>query len=1069
MNPAQPPEGILDPQQPYWPADRVGEVTWLRLKGKLTGRPVPGLSENFTSYVKLGDADADRLIANIKKYGQYPQVNQNDKYGGAYNNEAYQKWLVEEFLEKPFREEVNEKIDAKTEQVLNRVFPEAQEEIKEAETKSEVAAVIEDKVEVLEAIKEDMNPPRSEYQRPADPWEGSETVPKTEKKKKKPSRRKLKRPKNTVKKKKKPKAPSAGGNEPPTPPSRRKRLGRMLGGGLKKTGSYIGKTLFSGGSAGGGGSSAEGEGPSLLSLGSWLGKKVNKAFQDAKEQKERALEAQSNGADIPQEVLEPGYFIKKSIGYQFGGQAFDKTFGAFIESMPSKQSKSKAGFGDQFDYGDSDPKKKKKANEIRDLATGFKKVSAALGVINSQITKQTQTLEQLVNASERNSDLLEGILTSISKMVGVEIDSGSDEAMAQQAAPGDVNIPSIDFSGLLGKSEGGLDWFDLLMAADDTRDIAKKIKGGGQRSTTRRSGPKITGDVPKRNRFKMSSFGRRMKFSEGAASVGATVPALIGEAGPEMLIRGAAPKKLAEGGVIQGTGSNILATGLGAAGDLMKKVQPFANVMEMPFKVIGAQISGALASLVSAAGPFSGVIAKMFSPLLGGLATLFGLNQGAFAAEINSAAMTEEQGAKELTKFFANFFRWLGINLGDGNQNTAADPPPGGYVPIDWKQDPAFGEAVNKVAQYFNINAGDLMGLMASESGLNPASDNGSRTGLIQMGDSQARAAGTTRDALRKMSRAEQMPFVQKYLENAKLPKGASAGQLYTAVFLPAFVGAPDDSVVATQSGTGIVSGYGNFSASEVKGWYAENAGLDKDPADGKITIKELGERIRLKKKEFGISAARGTAQTISSDFSSQIRGLFEISGPPTGYIVPPKYTAGQSVIGHGTELLAQVGNKMLIAPIQNKAFDVYKDPAKAFNRYEEIARQGGIQVAGFVDLMDRIIFGAPKKGPSNLRYQTGPRDAIEAIGGKYYAPYGPDSSFKPVREASLPQGNVMPLPIPKDTVSGTSVAMVQTITPVIQQVPVYIKGDTQYINVPANPLVAAREKARLSHYTSIT
>lgn len=111
MNPAQPPEGILDPQQPYWPADKVGEVTWLRLKGKLTGRRVEGLSENFTSYVKLGDADADRLIANIKKYGKYPQVNQNDKYGGAYNNEAYQKWLVEEFLEKPFREQVDQKIE----------------------------------------------------------------------------------------------------------------------------------------------------------------------------------------------------------------------------------------------------------------------------------------------------------------------------------------------------------------------------------------------------------------------------------------------------------------------------------------------------------------------------------------------------------------------------------------------------------------------------------------------------------------------------------------------------------------------------------------------------------------------------------------------------------------------------------------------------------------------------------------------------------------------------------------------------------------------------------------------
>jgi len=488
--------------------------------------------------------------------------------------------------------------------------------------------------------------------------------------------------------------------------------------------------------------------------------------------------------------------------------------------------------------------------------------------------------------------------------------------------------------------------------------------------------------------------------------------------------------------------------------------------MEMPFKVVGAQISGALASLVAAAGPFSGAIAKMFSPLLGGLATLFGLNQGAFAAEINSAAMTEEQGAKQLSKFFANFFKLFGFDISGGDDTEDTDDDTGGgYVPIDWKQDPAFGEAVNKVAKHFDISASDLMGLMASESGLRPDADNGSHVGLIQFSATSAKAAGTTQADLKKMSRAEQMPYVQKYLENAKLPKGASAGQLYTAVFLPAFVGKPDDFVIANKDGTE-PAGY-----PESKRWYSSNKGLDMNN-DGKLTIRELGERIQKKKKEFGIPMARGGMETITSNFSNQVQGVFEMTGPDSGYKVPEELTGGQSVIGHGLEWLVKLSNKFIILPGVNKEYNVYQNPEKAFDRYEQIGKQGGVEVAGLVNFIDKLIFSSPKTGKP-VRYQTGPRDAIEAIGGKYYAPYGPDSSFKPVRGAMLnddmPEGNVMPLPIPKDTVSGTSVAMVQTITPVIQQVPVYIKGDTEYIRVPANPLVAAREKARLSHYTSIT
>ena len=107
--PQPPPQGILDPQQPWHPVDRVGEKIWIILKVKLTGGEAFGTS--YSSFANLTNAEADKLIENIKKYGKYPQVNQTGGAGGYENLEKYYEWLVEEFLEKPFRQQVDAKIE----------------------------------------------------------------------------------------------------------------------------------------------------------------------------------------------------------------------------------------------------------------------------------------------------------------------------------------------------------------------------------------------------------------------------------------------------------------------------------------------------------------------------------------------------------------------------------------------------------------------------------------------------------------------------------------------------------------------------------------------------------------------------------------------------------------------------------------------------------------------------------------------------------------------------------------------------------------------------------------------
>ena len=162
-------------------------------------------------------------------------------------------------------------------------------------------------------------------------------------------------------------------------------------------------------------------------------------------------------------------------------------------------------------------------------------------------------------------------------------------------------------------------------------------------------------------------------------------------------------------------------------------------------------------------------------------------------------------------------------------------------------KDKEFLKRVDEVSKKIGANPADLLGLMASESGLNPQSVNSSSgaTGLIQFMPDTARELGTSTSALRGMSRVEQMDYVEKYLLKTA-PKNPTPGHLYTSVFLPAFAKKPANYVVAKRGG--FTDSWGNHPAS----WYTGNAGLDMNK-DGSITIAELGERIKQKQKAFGI------------------------------------------------------------------------------------------------------------------------------------------------------------------------------------------------------------------------
>jgi len=148
-------------------------------------------------------------------------------------------------------------------------------------------------------------------------------------------------------------------------------------------------------------------------------------------------------------------------------------------------------------------------------------------------------------------------------------------------------------------------------------------------------------------------------------------------------------------------------------------------------------------------------------------------------------------------------------------------------------QDPDFKKKVDKVASALGISSGNLMAIMRQESGVDPQARNkmSGATGLIQFMPKTAITLGTTTDELYKMDGVQQLDYVYKYFKMTGVGDG-SLGELYTAVFMPKYVGYPKDTVLGQKGAAG-------FSGKV----YAQNSGLDRN-RDGVITKADIEKSV---------------------------------------------------------------------------------------------------------------------------------------------------------------------------------------------------------------------------------
>lgn len=173
--------------------------------------------------------------------------------------------------------------------------------------------------------------------------------------------------------------------------------------------------------------------------------------------------------------------------------------------------------------------------------------------------------------------------------------------------------------------------------------------------------------------------------------------------------------------------------------------------------------------------------------------------------------------------------------------------------------DTAFLSEVARLSKKYNVNPADMLAVFASESRFDPAADNGSHVGLIQFSQDSASIVGKTQAELKRMSRAEQMKYVEKYFDYWGVPKNATAGHLYAVVFAPAYANKSADFQLYLSPSSA----------------YESNAPLDTNN-DGAITIRELGGRTRSKKSEFGIVESKNLEKP------DDIERQFGSGGAPT-------------------------------------------------------------------------------------------------------------------------------------------------------------------------------------------
>lgn len=165
------------------------------------------------------------------------------------------------------------------------------------------------------------------------------------------------------------------------------------------------------------------------------------------------------------------------------------------------------------------------------------------------------------------------------------------------------------------------------------------------------------------------------------------------------------------------------------------------------------------------------------------------------------------------------------------------------------------------MSERINMSPEDVLVVMVSESGLNPASgaNSSNAVGLIQIVPKYLNQYGFKGSGKEfgSLTGEDQLPYIEnliKKLENYFGKPFDNAAQYYCGNLIPASLKLP--GIKASDPNTVILDGnatsnqYGNLlSVEKEREYYKSNKGLDSD-GDGKITFKDMQNRVANKRRD---------------------------------------------------------------------------------------------------------------------------------------------------------------------------------------------------------------------------